>query len=57
VFGVEWERVSEEEVRPFFDGDSSEGIEPAFVSLLELLGESLVGLECSVSHFANNSKW
>lgn len=56
VLGVEGERVSKEEVWSFFDGNSSQGIEPALVSLLKLLGECLVGSECSVSHFVNNTQ-
>ena len=56
MLGVEGERVSEEEVGSFLERNSSQGIEPALVSLLKLLGESLIGLECSVGHFANHAQ-
>lgn len=58
VLGVKGEWVSKEEVWSFFDRNSSKGIEPALVSLLKLLRESLVGLERSVGHFANyTQRW
>lgn len=56
VLGVEGEWVSKEEIWSFFNRNSSQGIEPALVSLLKLLGECLVGSECSVSHLVNNTQ-
>lgn len=57
MFGVVWEGVSEEEIWSLFDGDSSEGVEPALVSFLKLFGEGLISPECSVCHLAYDTKW
>lgn len=57
MFPEEWEGVAEEEVRSFFKWNSSQGVEPTFVSLLEFFGEGFVSSEGSVSHFADDTQW
>ena len=56
MFHVVWEGVFEVEVRAFFKWDSSEGVEPTLVTLLQLFGEGFVAFEGSVGHFANDSQ-
>lgn len=53
MFPVEWEGVTEEEVRAFLEWDSSKSIKPAFVALLEFLGEGFISSEGSVGHFTD----
>ena len=56
MFPEEGERVAEEEIGSFFEWDSSQSIEPAFVPFLEFFGEGFVSSEGAISHFTDDTQ-
>lgn len=56
MFPEEGERVAEEEIGAFFEWDSSQSIEPAFVPFLEFFGEGFISSEGAISHFTDDTQ-